>query len=75
VAETNRKLAELRYLPEDLLGDEVNAPMLRPEINLGLKPAGADLDATVGGSHGYAEANGAKADGRGRKVSPRYVNR
>lgn len=47
MAETNGKLAELRYLPEDLLGDKVNAPVLRPEVDLGLEPAGADLDATT----------------------------
>ncbi|TGZ53642.1 hypothetical protein DBV15_10428 [Temnothorax longispinosus] len=55
MAETDGKLAELRYLPEDLLGDEVNAPVLRPEVNLGLEPAGADLDAAVRGGHGCAE--------------------
>lgn len=71
MAETNGKLAELRYLPEDLLGDEVNAPVLRPEVDLGLEPAGADLDATtVRRGHGCAEVNGgAKAGGRGRRRS------
>jgi len=54
MAETNGKLAELRDLPEDLLGDKVNAPMLRPKVDFRLKPARADLDATIGGGHGCA---------------------
>lgn len=80
MAETDGKLAELRYLPEDLLGDEVNAPMLWPKVNLGLEPAGADLDATVRGGHGRAVANVAKVDERGRKkkseaASPGHADR
>lgn len=83
MAETNGKLAELRYLPEDLLGDEVNAPVLRPEVDLGLEPAGADLDATtVRRGHGRAEANDGvrrRAEGGGKKdpktASSRHAGR
>lgn len=79
MAETNGKLTELRHLPQDLLSDEVNAPMLWPEINFGLEPAGADLDATIRGGHGRTELNGAEADRRGRKrcetVSSRHADR
>lgn len=57
MAEANGKLAELRDLPKNLLGDEMNTSVLRPEVNLGLKPAGADLDAAVGGGHVCAGAN------------------
>lgn len=48
MTEANGKLAELRYLSQDFLGNEVNAPVLRPEINLGLEPAGTDLNTAVG---------------------------
>lgn len=51
MAETNGKLTKLRDLPEDLFGDKVNAPMLRSKINLGLEPAGADLDTAVRRGH------------------------
>lgn len=81
MAETNGKLTELRYLPEDLLGDKVNAPVLRSEVNLGLEPAGADLDATaIRRGHSCAVVNsGAKANGRGRQraktASSRHADR
>lgn len=79
MTETNGKLTELRYLPENLLSDEVNSSMLWPEVNFGLEPAGADLDATVRRGHGCAEVNGAKAGERGRKrsetVSSRHADR
>ena len=57
MAETNGKLTELRNLPEDLLGDKVNAPMLRSEVYFGLEPAGADLDTAVRGGHGCTQLN------------------
>lgn len=66
MAETNGKLTEFRDLPEDFLGNKVNAPMLRSEINLGLEPAGADLDTAVRGGHGCTQLNDAKG-GRERK--------
>lgn len=80
MAETDGKLAELRYLPEDLLGDEVNAPMLWPEVNLGLEPAGADLDATVRGGHGCAVVNGGEGGRKGEEkksvaASPGHADR
>jgi hypothetical protein len=57
MAETNGKLTELRDLPENLFGDKVNAPMLRSKVDFRLKPARADLDATIGGGHGCAVVN------------------
>lgn len=69
MAETNGKLAELRDLPEDLFGDKVNAPMLRPKVDFRLKPTRADLDATIGGGHGCAVVNGGARTERGRNRS------
>lgn len=73
MAKANGKLTELRDLPQDFLGDEVNAPMLRPEVNFSLEPAGADLDAAVGGGHGYnaRERSGAERTGKRREVGIR----
>lgn len=67
MTKANGKLTELRDLSQDFLGDKVNASMLRPEVDLGLEPAGADLDAAVGGGHGYARANGAERTGNKEK--------
>lgn len=68
MAETDGKLAEFRNLPEDLLGDEMNTSVLRPEVDLGLEPAGADLDAAIGGGHGWRgdERCAGRAGGSGR---------
>lgn len=66
MAEANGKLAKLRDLPEDLLGDEMNTSVLRPEVDLGLEPAGADLDTAVRGGHVCAGANCAGQTGEGR---------
>lgn len=66
MAETNGKLTELRNLPEDLLRDKVNAPMLRPKVDFRLKPARADLNATIGGGHGCAVVNGGARAERSR---------
>lgn len=63
MAKTDGKLAEFRYLPEDLLGDEMNAPVLWSEVNFGLKPAGTDLDATIRGGHGRTVMNGDRRKG------------
>lgn len=65
MAEANGKLAELWDLPEDLLGDEMNTSVLWPEVYLGLKPAGADLDDAVGGGHVCAGANCVRQTGKG----------
>lgn len=64
MAETNRKLTELRDLSEDLLSDKMNAPMLRSEINLGLEPAGADLDTAVRRGHNCTQLNNTWGEGR-----------
>lgn len=47
VAEANRELGELRYLLEDLLGDEVHAPVLWPQVQFPLKPRGSDLNSSI----------------------------
>lgn len=65
MAEANGKLAEFWDLPEDLLSDEMNTSVLWPEVDLGLKPAGADLDAAVGGGHVCAGVNCARQTGEG----------
>ena len=52
VTEANGELAELRYLLEYLLGDEVDASVLGPQVNLLLEPGVADLYTLLGGCHG-----------------------
>lgn len=49
MAQADRELRELRNLLEDLLSDEVHAPVLRPQVQLPLKPRGADLNSSVRG--------------------------
>lgn len=44
VTKSHGKLRQLRYLPEDLLGDQMHAPVLRPEVDLLLKPRRVGLD-------------------------------
>lgn len=74
MAKANRKLAEFWHLPQDLLGDEVNAPVLRPEIDLGLEPARADLDATVRRGHDYAETNGTEREAKDENIKTVFPN-
>lgn len=38
-------MRQLRHLSEYLLGDQVDAAVLRPQVDLALKPGGADLQA------------------------------
>lgn len=49
MAETDCKLRELRHLLEDLLSDEVHAPVLRPQVQFPLKPRGSNLNSSVRG--------------------------
>lgn len=74
MAEANRKLAKFWHLPQDLLSDEVNAPVLRPEIDLGLEPAGADLDAAVRRGHDYAEANDTEREAKKKNIETTSPN-
>jgi len=60
MAETNGKLAEFRNLSENLFSDEMNTSMLWPKVDFGLEPAGADLDAAIGGGHDCAGTNDAQ---------------
>ncbi|KAH9639632.1 hypothetical protein HF086_010039 [Spodoptera exigua] len=49
MAEADCKLRELRHLLEDLLGHEVHAPVLRPQVQFPLKPRGSNLNSSVRG--------------------------
>lgn len=49
VAEADRELRELRHLFQDLLGHQVHASVLRPQIQLPLKPRGSNLNSSVRG--------------------------
>lgn len=49
MAEADSELRELWHLLEDLLSDKVHAPVLRPQVQLSLKPRGSDLNSSVRG--------------------------
>lgn len=49
VAEPHRELRQLGNLLQDLLSDQVHAPVLRPQVQLPLKPRGSDLNPSVRG--------------------------
>lgn len=43
VTEADGEVGQLGYCPQDLLGDQVDAAVLRPQVDLALEPGGTDL--------------------------------
>jgi len=49
--ESHGELAELRDGLEDLIGDQMDTSVLRPQVDFTLQPRRAHLDVPVGRSH------------------------
>lgn len=49
--QADRKLADFGHLAQNFFCNEMDSPMLWPQVNFSLKPCGPDLHPSVGGSH------------------------
>lgn len=54
-------MRQLRHLSEYLLGDQMDAAVLRPQVDLALKPGGTDLEANNRIAIGAGTGDGATA--------------